>query len=458
MSTEISPTQFGKLVKPTRSNRDVGNKHIASEGSTYRINNSQQHKSENEPSHIRLRTDMNKKEMNFLVDTGADICLVKSGCLDSSTVLRDSYNNTLTGITGQPISPIGIYNARINIDGNNISHNFIVVREEFKLKAHIDGIIGRDFLKKYKSNINYDKNAVTLYIHSKQIEIPLESRDERSAKNQTINSEIIHTSVQPIVQNRKEAILEQIPLDINPTRFNEEKTFIRRVIDIFPDIFHVSGESLSCSNVEKHKHTLKENIPPIHIRQYRLAENHKNEVNKQTEKMLRDNIIRNSKSPWNSPLLVVPKKEDAQGNKKWRVVVDFRKLNEATVGDAFPIPNINDILDHTGHYKYFTSLDLASGYHQIPMDPADSEKTAFSTPTGHFEFIRMPFGLKGAPATFQRAMNRMLAGLQGSVCLVYLDDIIIFGKSLEEHFQNVSKVFERLREYNFKVQPEKCKF
>src|SRR5215469_10057527 len=104
--------------------------------------------------------------------------------------------------------------------------------------------------------------------------------------------------------------------------------------------------------------------------------------------MLTNNIIQHSTSQWNAPLLVVPKKPDASGRPKLRVVVDFRKLNDLTIGDSFPIPNISDILDQLGNAKYFTTLDLASGYHQIAMAKTDQEKTAFSTPTGHYEFQR----------------------------------------------------------------------
>jgi len=116
----------------------------------------------------------------------------------------------------------------------------------------------------------------------------------------------------------------------------------------------------------------------------------------------KDGIIGPSDSPWNAPLLVVPKKIDDSGGQKYRVVVDFRKLNNLTVGDAFPMPDVNTILDQLGNAKYFTCLDMASGYHQIPMRPEDRQKTGFSTEKGHFEFNRMCFGLKGAPATFQR--------------------------------------------------------
>jgi len=149
--------------------------------------------------------------------------------------------------------------------------------------------------------------------------------------------------------------------------------------------------------------------------------------------MLQNKIIRTSVSQWNTSLLVIPKKADASGKPKLRVVVDFRKLNNITVGDSFPLLNITEILDQLGSAKYFTTLDLASEYHQIPMAEPDKGKITFSTPYGHYEFNRMPFGLKNAPATFQRLMNSVLTGMQRLKCLVYLDDIVIYGASLEDH-------------------------
>ena len=116
-------------------------------------------------------------------------------------------------------------------------------------------------------------------------------------------------------------------------------------------------------------------------------------------------------SPYNSPLWIVPKKPDSQGNKRWRLVIDYRKLNDKTIGDAFPLPNITEILDQLGSAKYFSTFHLASGFHQIRMSQEDAHKTAFLTPYGHFQFKRMPFGLKNAPATFQRLMNSVLSVL-----------------------------------------------
>jgi len=140
------------------------------------------------------------------------------------------------------------------------------------------------------------------------------------------------------------------------------------------------------------------------------------------------------------------------------MVLDFRDLNDKTVGDAYPLPNITEILDQLGGAKYFLVFDLASGFHQIKMHPKDSHKTAFSTPHGHYEFDRMPFGLKNAPATFQRLMDLILSGMQGSKIFVYLDDIVLYASSLTEHEIKFEKLITRLREVNLKLQPDKCEF
>lgn len=152
------------------------------------------------------------------------------------------------------------------------------------------------------------------------------------------------------------------------------------------------------------------------------------------------------------------KKMDNSGEKKWRIVIDYRKLNEITVDDKFPIPNIDNILDKLGRAQYFSTIDLAKGFHQILLKEEDRSKTAFSTPYGHYEYVRMPLGLKNAPATFQRLINYVLRDLINKICVVYLDDILVFSTSLQEHVSNIERVFRKLREANLRIQINKCKF
>jgi len=171
-----------------------------------------------------------------------------------------------------------------------------------------------------------------------------------------------------------------------------------------------------------------------------------------------DDIVTPSESPWNSPFLIVPKRARPDGKPKWRMVVDFRKLNEKTVGDTHPLPDVTETLDQLGQSKYFTCLDMAMGYHQIELEPGEGLKTAFSAKQGHWEYLRLPFGLNTAPATFQKMMNSVLSGLTGTRCFVYLDDIVLYTKSLTEHDGKLREVLDRLRTYKLKLQPEKCKF
>ena len=179
-------------------------------------------------------------------------------------------------------------------------------------------------------------------------------------------------------------------------------------------------------------------------------------VEEHIDEMLHKNI-ESSMSPWSSRIVLVQKKSK-DGSIKYRFCVEYRALNAATKPDAYPIPNITDTLDSLGHSKIFTALDMASGYHQIPVKPEHKEKTAFSCHRGHFQFIKMPFGLNNAPATYQRCIDVILMGLKGIDCLAYLDDIICFSATMEEHAQKLRNIFERLEQANFKIQPEKCVF
>lgn len=225
---------------------------------------------------------------------------------------------------------------------------------------------------------------------------------------------------------------------------SEERAKLLKLVHKHEDVFFVEGEELTFTNAIKHKIKTKDDLP-IHAKSYRYPFCHREEVQRQISKMLEQGIIQHSSSPWTSPVWIVPKKLDSSGQKKWRLVIDYRKLNEKTIDDRYPIPNITDILDKLGRCMYFTTLDLASGFHQVEVEKADIPKTAFSVENGHYEFLRMPFGLKNAPSTFQRVMDNVLREHIGVICLVYMDDIIVFSTSLTEHLDNLGKIFATLQ-------------
>ena len=192
---------------------------------------------------------------------------------------------------------------------------------------------------------------------------------------------------------------------------------------------------------------------PIRQQGYRIPHTRREKVNECVDEMLRDGIIRPSNSPWASPITLVPKKDGST-----RFCVDYRKVNAVTRKDAHPLPHIQNVFDSLQGARIFSTLDLKSGYWQVPMAPESVPKTAFTCHLGLFEFTRLPFGLANAPAIFRRAMNKVLSGLIGRTCMVYIDDIVIYSKSVEEHVQHLREVLERLRDVGLQLKPSKCFF
>ena len=167
--------------------------------------------------------------------------------------------------------------------------------------------------------------------------------------------------------------------------------------------------------------------------------------------MSEQGIIEPSRSPWASPVVLEKKKDGST-----RFCVDYRKLNAVTKKDSYPLPRFDTSLHSFFGSTWFSTLDLKSGYWQVEMEEADKEKTAFTTGEGLWQFVVMPFGLSNASATFERLMEQVLVGLPWSVCLVYLDDIIVHARSFEEELDRLRAIFDRLQETNLKLNPKKC--
>lgn len=211
------------------------------------------------------------------------------------------------------------------------------------------------------------------------------------------------------------------------------------------------NQILGNTNAAEHRIDLTTGTTPK-SHAYRLPEAHLKFVREEIDRMLNIGVVSPSKSPMSAPIVLVKKKDGTL-----RFCVDYRKLNAITQKDVYPLPRIDDILAKLSGNIFFSTFDADSGFWQISIRPEDRAKTAFTSPFGLFEFNRMPFGLCNAPATFQRLMDVVLSGLLWRTCLVYMDDIIVFGRSFEEHMDNLTQVLDALRAANITLKPSKCK-
>jgi hypothetical protein len=192
---------------------------------------------------------------------------------------------------------------------------------------------------------------------------------------------------------------------------------------------------------------------PFRLRPYRYTPQQKNEIEKQIIEMLEQGVIQHSSSPFASPVLLVKKKD-----REWRLCVDYRRLNAHTVKNRYPMPIFDEIVDELCGAKIFTKLDHRSGYHQIRIKEGDEFKTAFQTHNGHYEYRVMPFGLTRAPATFQDFMNKILTPFLRKCVVVFLDDVLIYSRDMEEHVLQVKQVFQKLKDHQLKLKLSKCRF
>jgi hypothetical protein len=399
--------------------------------------------------------------LRFLLDTGAEVSLIKSPKLICTTEFDPSDRVRVKCVDGSIVETHGTIDTCVREGKKKIHFKFQLVNKQVDLAY--DGIIGRDFLRNAKARICFKSNMVVFdtpdgewikAIGEKSmgkgnprvcivqvpgrsetiVKIPVENGIEGAegivekmeltkgvylasslitvTKGQAITSVLNTTEKEVVIEipeikwenykvqeeeisslvgslatnqgnvrSQTQEVLRVLRLEnLNP----EERRVMEKTCEDYQDIFYLSEDRLSCTPTVKHSINVVPGTSPIYTRPYRLPESQKEEVEKQVGKLLKEGIIKESNSPWNSPLLIVPKKAENNGERKWRLVVDFRKLNEKTIGDAYPLPDITEILDQLGQFKYFSCLDLVMGYHQIELEGKDKEKTAFSTKNGHW--------------------------------------------------------------------------
>ena len=243
---------------------------------------------------------------------------------------------------------------------------------------------------------------------------------------------------------------EKLVEEIDSTVTAPERAELSEILSEYSDCFSKDEFDLGQTTLVKHRIDTG-NSAPIRQALRRQPLTHLSEIDRQLTEMLRQGIVEPSSSPWNSNVVIVAKKDGTL-----RFCVDYRGLNGVTRKDSYPLPRITDCLDALGSATYFSTFDLRSGYYQVGMDEADRDKTSFVTRRGTFRFTAMPFGLCNAPGTFQRVMDVAMAGLNYEICLVYLDDIVLFSRTVKEHLERLRLILDRLRRANMKLKPSKC--
>jgi len=256
-------------------------------------------------------------------------------------------------------------------------------------------------------------------------------------------------------QPKKDLMTEKEIVDDIISRVDEEvpsdvKEKLRDVLNQHPTVFSKGEYDLGWTDRVTHRNDTADHRPiRQQLRRYPPA--HLEAIDEHLNDMLTQGVIEPAASPWASNIVLAKKKDGSL-----RCCIDFRQVNDITGKDAYPLPRTDQCLDAMNGSCWFSTFDLSSGFHQVVLAPEDADKTAFITRRGMFRFRTMPFGLCNAVATFQRLMDLALAGLNFDICLVYLDDIILHSKTLEEHLQRLEKLLQRLQEVNLKLKPSKC--
>lgn len=414
--------------------------------------------------------------LRALIDTGSQINLIKRSIAEHIPRYID-YGIQIKGINGKSSTLGSVY---INFWINDIYLSDILfhVIEDDSLGEY-DCFLGSKFIVEKNCKIDCDNSTL--------------SNDHFLTK---LHFELINLNLDPILDSGNKiksmvlsGLVQKIPVDYNDVLEcdtgnspsfsaikNHEFSTDTNPLKIFRlDHLHPTLAYPLLDILQKYADVFEEinahNLPnltfdsldvtttkPIQTAIYRFPPAHNDLVLKEMENLLASNIISHSKSPYNSPVWIVPKKDGENGEKNYRVVIDYRKLNKVTIQDNYPLPNISDIIDQLGGAKFFSVMDLRQGFHQIALKPEDRYKTAFTVLGSHYHFNRMPFGLINSAPAFQRIMTFVLSGLIGKICFVYIDDIVVYGDTLDSHNRNLDVVLDRLSQNKLKVKVSKCHF
>ncbi|KAI3802550.1 hypothetical protein L1987_30686 [Smallanthus sonchifolius] len=360
---------------------------------------------------------LNDHYASVLFDTGADRSFISrelSGQLEINPTLLE-HHYTVEIADGKVIEATHILKGcQLELSGHKLDIDQMPVT-----LGSFDIIVGMDWLSENQAEIICSEKIVRIPLPSGEI---LSVQGERSALVADKSTE--------------EKKLEDIP-----------------IVREFPDVFPEDLPSLPPHRQVKFQIDLTPGASPIARAPYRLAPSKLQELSTQLQELLDKGFIRPSSSPWGAPVLFVKKKDET-----FRMCIDYRELNKVTVKNCYPLPRIDDLFDQLQGSSFYSKIDLRSGYHQLRVRDEDISKTAFRTRYGHFEFLVMPFGLTNAPAVFMDLMNRVCKPYLDQFVIVFIDDILIYSKSQEEHEEHLRLILELLKQEQLYAKFSKCDF
>ena len=278
------------------------------------------------------------------------------------------------------------------------------------------------------------------------LELNQENHDGAMGQARVINEHVSQEAVDMTLPKALQELLERSTDNLT----DSETERLQGLLFNYQHVFSISDGDLGTTHMVQHRIDTG-NALPIRIQPRRTSPWKHDEIERQVTNLLQQGKVMESSSPWSFPVVLATKKDGSQ-----RLCVDYRQLNAVTIKDAFPLPRVDDSLAALSGSRWFSTLDLASGYWQVAMDAGTQEKAAFVTSSGLYEWTVMPFGLCNAPSTFARLMELVLKGLHWKICLIYLDDVIVMGRTFGEELERLKEVFERLARAGLKLKPKKC--
>jgi hypothetical protein len=326
-------------------------------------------------------------------------------------------------------------------------HTFSTDLRLLELGAY-DGVLGKDWLDRFSPmNCNWKGNSISFEHQGKQVTLQgltkevcpsLEQLDMDGILQLQATNDIMAMAVLNISSGQVSTL--PVPAEI--------ESLLQEFTDVFAE-----PQGLPPHRQYDHAINLETGCQPPNAKPYRYSPIQKDEIERQVREMLRLGMITHSMSPYAAPVLLVRKKDGS-----WRFCVDYRRLNMVTIKSKFPLPIVDELLDELAGARYFSKLDLRAGYHQIRMREEDELKTAFKTHHGQFQFRVMPFGLTNAPATFQCLMNSIFAEHTRKFVIVFLDDILVYSATLQDHVNHLRVVLALLRQHELYAKESKCSF